>query len=750
MSEMIHWEFPLPRTHTGILLGNARLGAMIWGEGRNLRVTLGRADLWDHRGGMPWTEKQNFADIRRCLESGDEPALRALFVTATENTPGQPRRPSVIPVGRVDLDLGEGAVLKTGFLRLSDGCVEVSYEVNGAPRRLVFRMAMDRDILLLHAEGGMLPAVINRPAWETLNGELQKISFQPPTLINDGTLGGWVQPLPSDPALCVLHRRAGGMLWIATGRGETTQTARNTTAALLDNAVAAGAAALTENVTQWWAQWWRGCPELELPNESLQHLYQYGMYKFAGLTNPLGVAATLQGPWIEDYQLPPWSSDYHFNINVQMCYWPAFRGNHLENLKPLFDLIFSWEEHLKDNARKFAGVKDGRMLPHAVDDHCTCMGGFWTGSIDHGCTAWVAQMMYDYAVFKPDPVFLRERAFPFMRGTLDVFAAMLEKKDGKYALPVSVSPEYGGAEMKAWGANASFQLAAIHRLCENLQNAAALIGEQPAPLWQDIRENLPAASLRHGTTGVWQPPFAPEPKPEDQRIGLWDGRDLEESHRHHSHLAGLYPFDTLDLNDPLWKKVIHNSIRHWIYQGMGLWTGWCMPWAAILHARLGNGRMSELIIEIWQRAFTNCGHGTLHDPDFGGLSLCRSAMIGPSTRPEIMQMDAGMGVTGAILEMLVHMQRGVLYVLHGVPETWRRCRIRGVRAEGGVLVDAVREDFATREVTLRAQATTTLRLANPFAGAECRISRSDKETRSSDAILELNLQAGETVTLTHA
>ena len=47
------WTFPLPRTHTGMLLGNATLGAMIWGEGDTLRITVGRADLWDHRGGLP-------------------------------------------------------------------------------------------------------------------------------------------------------------------------------------------------------------------------------------------------------------------------------------------------------------------------------------------------------------------------------------------------------------------------------------------------------------------------------------------------------------------------------------------------------------------------------------------------------------------------------------------------------------------------------------------------------------------------
>ena len=44
-------------------------------------------------------------------------------------------------------------------------------------------------------------------------------------------------------------------------------------------------------------------------------------------------------------------------------------------------------------------------------------------------------------------------------------------------------------------------------------------------------------------------------------IGLWDGLELEKSHRHHSHLAGLYPFDTLDINDKEWRDCPFRGIH---------------------------------------------------------------------------------------------------------------------------------------------------------------------------------------------
>ncbi len=47
---ILSWDFPLPRTHTGILLGNGTQGLMVWGES-TLNVTTGRAGFWDHRRG---------------------------------------------------------------------------------------------------------------------------------------------------------------------------------------------------------------------------------------------------------------------------------------------------------------------------------------------------------------------------------------------------------------------------------------------------------------------------------------------------------------------------------------------------------------------------------------------------------------------------------------------------------------------------------------------------------------------------
>jgi hypothetical protein len=72
-------------------------------------------------------------------------------------------------------------------------------------------------------------------------------------------------------------------------------------------------------------------------------------------------------------------------------------------------MIWSWRETLRQNARYFVGIDDV-MLPHAVDDRCVIIGCFWSGTIDHGCTAWVGKMMYDYWRYSGDREFLRNIA----------------------------------------------------------------------------------------------------------------------------------------------------------------------------------------------------------------------------------------------------------------------------------------------------------------------------------------------------
>lgn len=429
--------------------------------------------------------------------------------------------------------------------------------------------------------------------------------------------------------------------------------------------------------------------------------------------------------------MPPWSSDYHFNINVQECYWPAFAGNYLPAMEPLVRMLDEWKPVLRENARVFAGAEDGLQLPHAVDDRCTCMGGFWTGSIDHGSTVWTGQLLWLRWRYTMDEAFLRDVAYPFLKGAMRVYEAMLEDDGTQYCLPVSVSPEFGGANFDAWGKNASFQLANIHFACRALCEASELLGvdEEDRARWQDIHARLPLAC-----TGA-----------DGREIHLWEGQPLSESHRHHSHLAGLYPFDIYDYHScPEHRALLDASFGTLTLQGMGLWTGWCVPWAAILFARIGNGEMADVLLGIFRRVFMNPGYATGHDARFRGYTV----MAG---RPEIMQIEACMAASAAVLELLVQCSNGVIRVIPAVPNWWRELSFEGIRAEGAFLISGRVEAARLTEVRVTCEAGGLLRLVNPFGGGRVSMRSSfGDEEQCCGELLERQTMAGEILTITAA
>lgn len=467
----------------------------------------------------------------------------------------------------------------------------------------------------------------------------------------------------------------------------------------------AGAARRIASARSRWHEYWRQVPAVKLPDPVLQEAWEYGLYKQAGLSCPCGVAATLQGPWMEACQVPPWSNDYHFNINVQMIYWPVLATGQWNHFDPLWRMIRTWMPVLRENGRRFFNNEHALMLPHAVDDRCAVMGGFWTGTVDHACTAWIARMAWLHYRYSMDEAVLRELAWPLLNGAFEGYWSMLEEKAGRLALPVSVSPEFKGARMDAWGADASFQLAACHMVCADLRQAAGILGEPPDPRWKQVSDNLPPYTTLTASATREHPDQMIE------RIALWAGMDLVESHRHHSHLACIYPFATIDPLDSRHREVIRQSVFHWIRTGTGAWSGWSFPRAATLCARLDMADAAVALIRLWRDAFTNEGRGTLHDPAFTGISsIGFHKGLTPDPDTEIMQADAGMGVLTAITELLVQCRADGLHVLPSIPMRWRDLQFDGIRTEGGFLIGATVTGGRLMEVRVQVRHAGRLRL----------------------------------------
>ena len=687
---MVGWEFPVGYSQAGLPFADGRTGFLVWGGTNTLNVTVSRADLWDHRGGYEWTTNQTYANIRDLLQSRNPKGLEDLF--RKEVGPGEVRNPYMLPLGMVRFDLGDWNLL-TGSLDSKTGVGELAL-VRGDAKASV-RVALTDGTLVLDWPEGVEPKgrTISSFDLPLVRKPLEKVGFQSAAFYGDAVAGGFEWAIPGDSAAALAFETKGGASFVASARGGRAKPSTGEARAMIGRS------------TEKWREWWHTAAKVSVPDPAIQEIYDYGMYRFGAMTDPVGVPAPLQGPWYEECKLPPWNGDYHFNINVEMCYWPAFHGNKLGHLKPLFRMVKGWWPILRENARKFCGVEDGFMLPHSVDDRGTLIGGFWSGTIDHGCTAWMAQLMFRYVRCSGDLDFLRSDAYPFMKGAIKVYRAMMEERDGRLSIAATTSPEWWGDGLPddGWGRDASFQLAACHRLCRDLIRAAGMLGEKPDPMWKDVESRLPQYAVAKQTSCV---------RRSDCEIGLFAGKRLPESHRHHSHMAGLVPFDTIDFEaDAETHDLVEETYTTWIQHGKGLWSGWSMPWAAMLYAHIGAADAAALTLKEWKTVFNNPGHGSRHNPYFPGFSLIWKHPFGSvgEGEDEVMQMDGAAASVAAVLYMLCHERNGIVRLFAGAPAEWKEVSFENILTDGGFLVSATRKDGRITRLEVKAMCEGTFR-----------------------------------------
>ncbi|MEI6034384.1 MAG: glycoside hydrolase family 95-like protein [Verrucomicrobiae bacterium] len=715
------WHFPLRRPHTGVPLGNGTQGILIWGE-NSLFLTVARAGFWDHRGGQDIPAGTTFPGVRQALESEDDAALAALFPMRARGA----AFPQQIGGGRLELAFSDGLRPIEASLDLSTAVVTVRFarhEDDPSPRFLSIRQAAETEICWITGDPELLAGLSVRllPAYDLVRDKaMASLGIASPEVWGEPDHGGFIQPLPSDVPLAVAWERRESQIILATALGVDAKDVAAVKLQEFDSATA------TAEVLAFWSNYWARAARVSLPDPTLQRQFDYGLYRQAGMIRRHAPAATLQGPWMEDTTIPPWSNDYHFNINVQLVYGAALATGQAREVQPLWDMLRAWLPRLRSLGEGFYGLPGSMILPHAVDDRCQMMGSFWAGAIDQACIAWMARMAYQYYRHTGDIDFLREVAWPLLEGAFLGYFAMLEnmtEPDGskRYSLPISVSPEFGGSDpRKCWGRDASFQLAALHSTLRHLRSAAPLLGLPEDPRWAHVSAHLPPYTLADADSGSYGWIGSPA-----KRIALWEGMDLPESHRHHSHLASIYPFCTVNPFEPSHQKVVARSLNRWNTLGSGNWTGWCVPWASILCSRCGLPDAALSWLHLLAEAFTNEGHATLHNADGAGVFAWDDGSLAwPDHRKgadflyyEIMQMDAAMGAITGILEMLVSCRDEVIHVADRLPKGWREASFTRVRAEGGFLIDGKFRHGRADEVSILSERGGELRLAHSLGTA---------------------------------
>ena len=427
----------------------------------------------------------------------------------------------------------------------------------------------------------------------------------------------------------------------------------------------------------------------------------FGRYLLIGSSRPGGLPANLQGIWADELHTM-WNGDWHFNINVQMNYWPALNCNMVELHEPIVSLIESLVEPGQKTAKAYYDA------PGWIAHRATNPWGYTSpGMMDLGSAAWLCEHLWEQYAFSLDKQFLH-RAYPTMKGNAEFFLHQLwEGPDNNWLVTgPSKSSETAG---KAPNGNRSspcyaptMDMQALRQLFANTLRMAEILGVDEA-----LQEELKAKRAR----------LAPNQIGPDGRIQEWikPYEDTEPTHRHLSPLYGLYPY--YEITPESTPELAEASRKFLEKRGIGQSTAWANAWKINCWARLGDGQKSWDFVH--QMLLDNC-----YDNMFSQFRPPAS----PKSR-RIFMIEANLGLTSGVAEMLMQSHERIengkvkseychakspitqfsitqssiplIRLLPALPKQWSEGKVTGLLARGGFEVDIEWQDCKLIEATVR-------------------------------------------------
>lgn len=534
----------------GIPLGNATVGALLWQRDSALRFSLDRTDLWDLRPMDSISGSNNrFSWVYSQVQKGDYLPVQKKYDWPYDQLPA----PSKIPGAALEFPLeklGEPSDIR---LYLNNALCEARWD-NGATLKtfvhatepvgwFVFENLPDTICPSLIAPKYNKPVAagdndpvtgldLRRLGYEqgTLRTEKQEITYHQPGW------GGFYYDVN------VRWKQKGKKLYgvWSVSSSLSSDKASEATLQALERGVDADYSAHMD----YWNNYWQAS-SISIPDTVLQKQYDNEMYKFGSASRENSSPISLQAVWTADNgKLPPWKGDYHHDLNTQLSYWPSYMGNHLQEEMGYLNTLWNQREVYRKYTKHYFEC-EGINVPGVCTLTGEPMGGWIQYAMSPTVSAWLSQHFYLHWKYSADNVFLKERAYPFMKDVA-TFLEQLSSVDnqGFRRLPMSSSPEIFDNSIKAWFKDMTNYDLSLMKFAFKAASemAMALKLNDEAVHWEKVGKQLPAFDLDEAGS-----------------LTFAKGFPYNESHRHFSHAMAIHPLGLLDYSQGEESQQIINA-----------------------------------------------------------------------------------------------------------------------------------------------------------------------------------------------
>lgn len=416
-------------------------------------------------------------------------------------------------------------------------------------------------------------------------------------------------------------------------------------------------------------------------------LFQFARYLMMSSSRD-SLPANLQGIW-NNSNTPPWNSDYHFNINMQMNYWTPFVANMAETCEPLVTFLDAIQHPGQVTAKEHSGVDKGWVFHTQVTPlGMTAPGWEFYWGWAPGNSAWICNNLWDYYQFTKDPEVL-ERIYPIMKGNSEFWLGyMIEDprtcaKDangapiagtGELVVAPGGSPEHGPV-----GVGTTYDMSLAYMVMNDTITAAKLL-EQDADFQKELQAALdrmhPYQIGADGQLKEWR----------EETTYPMPGADPD--HLCIGHLTGMFPGTLITKENGIFSEYYDAAVKALELRGNGdgfSAGGWSKILKAATWAHIGD---TERPIDFIEQLVNGAIEPNLFD---------HIGFMGG----KVFQIDGNYGVATAMSEMLLQSHQGFIEPVPALPEQWADGSYTGLKARGNFEVDADWTSSQLNNLTVR-------------------------------------------------